>query len=278
MAYSLLPALSSRLARCTQNLWYLRAFLAWAAVELYVLEMARYDKRHARSTDPQASLRYPRLSLTGEPITSYFEPPESGFGPVFNLTTDQVRARLATPKLKVDRFDHPLIFARSDVAWEAEGPDGQLRRGGNSKRRRVSRIEDEASVVPYTRSPPIASTATIKGILRLAGTLLSHSTKLMILSLTGFLERVVCGPYAPETLHALRSLSLGPPPQGWAWTNALEPSKRALQGLERLRLSGHVLSKEQATAIGSGLLPKLRVFQWCYPEQLTGTKSGKGSQ
>lgn len=267
---------SNTLRAPLQNTWYGRLFLVFAAVELYVLEMPRYEDQ----LDGEGDTAYPCLVLSGDPIPLGTHPPLYLEGrPILTLTIDQLHTRLAAPGSNADRFDHPLLFVRSDIAWEAKGPGGQLRRGGDVRKRRASALEDDCSIIPYTQEPPAVSTATVKGILGLAGTVLSHTALLRKLSLTGFLERAVCGGYASRTLESLRCLSIGPPPSRWSWLNALHLSEVALGNLHRLRLCGHLLRKDQAAAVvGAYTKAKLREFQWSYTELIGSTKMDRGSQ
>lgn len=192
---------------------------------------------------------------------------------------EDLYARLATPGSATDRFDHPLLFARSDVAWEAKGPDGEMRRGGDIRKRRANALEDDCSIVPYTKEPPTSSVANLKGVLGLAGTLLSHTTRPRDLSLTGFLERAVCGGYASKSLETLRSLSIGPPPARWSWLNALHLDKVARGDLQRLRLCGHELRRDQATAmVGVETMPKLRELRWTHADLIADTSRDKAAQ
>lgn len=208
---------------------------------------------------------YPSLIMTeGQLQPSQLHPAGKGGDNAgcFHLTRSQLLERLAAPNIRTDRFNHPLLFARSDTAWEAP----QIGRDGMHIGIRSPRWGDNDEV--ETRSFEAAQddfslprTATVGGILCLTRSLLAQNPFIRKLSMTGFLDRAVCGSRIPPELPMLRSLSLGPPSGIWTWIPSLRVSETALGSVERLRICGHHLSKQEAVAIFA-CLPRLRLFEW----------------
>lgn len=253
-------------------------FVAHAAIELYVLEMARCDNRNRQSSGGQASTRYPRLVIEGSrsSASSRSRFPKK---PAFVVTQQDVFDRLTASKAATDRFDHPLLFIRSRLAWEAEGHDEQPYRGGNTQRQWVEGSSlDPFSSAADSLEPPPSSAATLKGCLILARTLLSHTPLLQTLSLSGFLERAICGADAPTELEALQSLSLGPPPDRWGWLAALRPAESILARLQRMRITGYLIGKGQVAGVVGNTMPRLQSFQWSYAKPITDGSAEKSER
>lgn len=198
------------------------------------------------------------------------------------LSRSQLLDRLAAPKTRTDRFDHPLLFARSGMTWpEAERYQYPEQIGietphwaSDSDRDMVENL----SFIQLLQDPVLPTTATMGGILSLTRALLAQTPHLENLSLTGFLERAVCGPRVPAGLTNLRSLTLGPPDYGWSWTPPLYQLVRpSIASVERLRVCGRVLGKEEATAILGGL-PRLQHLQWSYARATAGSDGAEASR
>lgn len=243
------------------------------------MELPLYEVDRQTGFDYSTNVRYPRLILKdtpsrppwpGQPVT----PSHRESGPALTLFCKELRARLAAPYTNTDRFDHPLLFARSNVAWEAEGPEGDLRSGGDRIRWSVEDADQPASSAEALRDPAALSHATLGTILGLARSLLERSPLLRNLSLTGFLERAICGTRTVGELKELRTCTLGPPPACWHWVPALRLDSEALKNVQKLRICGHAMSKEQAATLVSGALPRLEVFEWSYNKELVEEEDG----
>lgn len=235
------------------------------------MELPLYEDERKTSLKDLMSVRYPRLVLTGTSPGPAWPgaPVPKRPAPTLTLSCKKLRARLAAPYSSTDRFDHPLLFARSNVAWKAEGPKGDLRSGGDRIRWSVEAADQPAASAEALRDPAALSNATLGTMLGLARTLLEHTPLLRNLSLTGFLERAVCGTRTAGELKELRTCTLGPPPTCWHWVPAVRLDSKALANVQKLRICGHVLTSEQAQTIAGGPLAHLREVQWSYPKQIT---------
>lgn len=262
-----------RLCALLQNLWHCRAMEVHAATELYVMEMPHYEKRTKDCYwGVNENTRYPRLI-----VTSGSEPPVntnsdlSDNNAIFLLNRSQILNRLATPKLKSDRFDDPLLFARSQVPHKNDPLEPA---SSNAPLFDDDGPEDPVDRFPLLNDlhsplaePALASTATIGGILSLTRALLAQTPFLQNLVLNGFLERAACGSRSLPELKSLQCLSVGQPPDDWSWVPDLRLDSPAFAGITRLRVCFHVLTPAQATAIVNGL-PGLRHLQWSYPREI----------
>lgn len=252
--------------------WYCRGFEFFAAIELYAMEMARCEGRNRANYWTDRDTRYTRLAITGGPGSPGLRPPSGSEEGVFAVSRAQLLERLANPKGKTDRFDHPLLFARSGIAWEARQHGYAVVHGGTEPQWHEGDAEDPLDAQRTDGSPlldvALPSTATIGGILNLTRALLAQTPLLQNLSLSGFLERAVCGTRRPMELKALRFLSLGPPPiyiSRPGWYPPLRFETPSFPNVERLRICGHSLDKQQAVAIGGGsVFKKLQHFQWTF--------------
>lgn len=260
-----------------QNIWYHRALMVYTAIELYVIEMVRLERAAKSEGNHQGEVHYPRLIVTTVPTVQNANTRPSGDAPVLRLSSTDLGARLGASHGTADRFDHPLLFAQSSLPWQAEGPDGELRREGSSKWLRKGGYEVAFDSLPYRHDLRSLDSGCVRGILTLAQELLARTPFLEQLSLTGFLERAICGSRAPTDLMSLQSLSLGPPPGRWSWAPALRPSESILAGLHSLRVCGFLLRKEQIAGLIGTTMPRLQSFQWSYAKQITDAKSGEGT-
>lgn len=251
-----------------QSLWYNRAMMVWAAMELYVMEMAAEEEQTWRTVDGEG-LRYPRLEISHLGL-AVCPPRRSSDGSRVSISRTDLCARLDASNNKTDRFDHPLIFARSSMPWEADGPDGRARRIGNNKFLRKEGVEGAFESEGYRKYEACYEANGVSTLLTFARVILARTPFLQSLSLTGYLERAICGPDAPTNLEALRSLSLGPPPERWGWVPPLRPLPSILEGLQSLRVCGYLLRKEQVAGIVGATMPRLMSFEWSYAKQITG--------
>lgn len=185
----------------------------------------------------------------------------------------------------MDHFSHPLLFARCGVKWTAKGALEEAHHGGSEFGLGNGALEDVADVfslsstfkrLHHSDGPtdlcddlylPIPSTASIGGNLATMRSVLSYTPLLKSLSLTGILERALCGTRSPPALNALRSLTLGPPPA--RWKEPLRLDHPALANVERLRICGCMLRESEIECIAGrkGALPKLREVQWSLPSK-----------
>lgn len=212
----------------------------------------------------------------------------------FVITLAQINEHLARRGSTTDRFDHPLIFSRSGVKnFLDEGPgrgeyvgqdpyqlaheddfrplykdkkyDGDYAdlwgvRGLDRGYRR------EGVVLPPDLSSDIDPTsptaATLGSLLTMTRAILCTTPSLVNLSLSGFLERAVCGSRSPPGLKALKELSLGPAPPFWYAPMRLHHT--ALESVEKLRIVGVQLFKSEIADIAGrrGALPNLREVEW----------------
>lgn len=219
------------------------------------------------------------------------------------LTTTQLNAHLARSGSLTDRLDNPLLLARSGVLMfdvhghRPAGDDWDVRDAPYSLEQEEGYMRDyegtsdfadlfavgehleldpEDDVYPdavFTTAlePAMCSTPTIGSLLALARSVLSYTPALENVSLTGFLERAICGKRPPPGLKALRAVSLGPPPPHWfIFLHLTHP---ALDRIEKLRICGSVLlNLEEYSICGEdGWLSGLKEFQYS-----TATKEGYG--
>lgn len=205
-----------------QNKWYDRTIDVFAAIELYILEMGRCERRF-NSLWEQGALSYPPLVIDGQaglppPGAEHHQLPDA-----FLLTREQIQARRFTPKGSMDRFDHPALFIRSDMPWQVTGVASAQLQGGDTTRQWT----EDAFYGPLSSAEAAAlpSASDLRSVLNLARTLLDHTSLLHNLSVTGFLQQAVSGPFAPPgRLSALCSASFGPPPERWSWAPTFHPT------------------------------------------------------
>lgn len=236
---------------------------------------------------------YPRVAIRARSVLSSHQ--QKGGKDVFWLSRLQLLEHMTRRRARADHFDHPVLFARSAMPWEARDSDDLLHCGEGGllddddvqpgdtydnvgfnehltlTQSRVVDVGDAGVVMPRPHlTDPLDSAlpniATIGGITALARSLLSFTPFVQDLSFTGFLERIMGGIRAPPLLSELRSLTLGPPPE--AWRSSLRLNHATLATLERLRICGRELSEfEMAHVVGKqGALPNLASFQWSHLE------------
>lgn len=262
--------------------WVIRVMEVRAALELYYIELQHSAKSHGHT--PAA---YPSLKVTASSNT----PAPANGGVIVDVSRADILDRLASPGAPTDSFSHPLVFARSGLPWAAFSSNCDLYEGDSIREDEADGaggIPDvfsapEAHISPTIDGPSDAvdnlrlgiwdplnlsrpSTATVGGSLALASCLLSLAPHVRSLSLTGFFEKAVAGKRAPPH-QALESVTLGPVAARWGVPLLLHHS--ALSGVQRLRVGGSILVKEETDCITGkdGALPQLSTVQWSMPEK-----------
>ncbi|PWN25407.1 hypothetical protein BDZ90DRAFT_281614 [Jaminaea rosea] len=202
--------------------WHIQVLETCAAIELFLMRMRQCEDEQRNA---KHDVDYPVLVITKPPMPKHSV---NRSHRSFKVSHGEITERLAAPKTKYDRFDHPLLFARVGVPWAARGPDGQLHSGdGDEDAIVVAEGENLADVFsprdryesPSSDEPLVAinsaslsldlpSFATIGGILSLVRSLLGFTPSLRTLSLTEFLELAVCGTQSPPALDRLQSRTL----------------------------------------------------------------------
>lgn len=277
--------------RGMHNWWFSvskqKLFLVQAALDLYLIAMRRFEKREDRSADlasPNASLPgghdaspdYPALLI----VDARDENKTSDMDKACVLTRQQLTQHLARPRGPTDRFDHPLLFARSGLDQLSETyrrdnlyrcqPDDRFMREPEDladifeSKRGLETPGGASRVSEEVLDPSLPGTATIGALLTLTRSLLAMTPRLENLSLTGFLERAVCGrrPTA-SLLKSLRCLSIGPPPETSEWYVPL--LFEGLEEIQKLRVCGTMLRGDEVAQI-SGRYSEL---QWSLADQLS---------
>lgn len=275
--------------------WYIRLFQLQSALEIYLLELQRRAKeartkarRKKSKVDRHSSTRYPSLSVGIAPFLRARSTNSDRDG--LKVSRSQLLERMTSPGAPTDSFNHPFLFARSGLAWQAVGPDGEHHRGSSPIQRNEDEVEQvartfgmphvdmgqeaiqlEGSIdVPESTADSVdlasPSTATIGGHLSTARHIFALTTNVEKLSVTGFFERAVVGQLPP--LHqGLQSLTLGPCPTGWSLP--LHLAHPALKSIERLRICGRLSAGEETRILAgqSGALERLSEVQWVMVEE-----------
>lgn len=266
---------------------------AQAVLDLYLMELRHWEDEKGISrgradsdqdsssssedeeedSDEPEGVEYPSLVLTGYPA-----PPSRPSHPRFSepqerfvIDRAQILRHLARPRCEHDWFDHHVLFARSGeqsiLSAICEYDFGG--RATHKFRREPDENWDEFFFDPDASSPDwsLPNTSTIGSLLSLLSSVLSHTTNLENLSLTGFLERAACGTRgAAALLKKRRTVTFAPPPFTWYAPLHL---KLLPAGLEELQLSGIRLHEEELAAI-IRMFPRLKRFQWSMMYQFSG--------
>lgn len=267
--------------------WLVRVLEVQAALELYFLELNRCEhkaaemaelakkqgavmtrKRKKADEEGKVLVSYPRLFVGDS------DAPKRGF---FNVTPLQIRERLASPGAPTDVFNHPYFFARVGFRWEAKGPDDELHSGGHywEDHYDVEEIPDIFNTHHFLRNYPTLpslstpdplllarhSTDTFGGSLTLARSILTLTSSVNSLSLTGIFEFILAGEEFSSP-QAVTSLTLGPDSPIDSYV-PLRLDYPALQCLKRVRLCSlpHATAEDDL----SGDRPTLRYLkevQW----------------
>lgn len=277
----------------------MRMWEGQAAFDLYLLRLRQIEDEH----DPQAKAEdghhYPELVLETTPTTilqgSTLERKEN----TFIVTTSQLHQHLARRGSLTDRLDSPLLFARSgvlmfdyhrhsqaddirDAPYAMEREHGQLFSRYEphdfadifSWREGLSNARRHHSIPPFPEAfavePSFSNAPTIGSILALGRSILSYTSSLESLSLTGFLERLVCGNRSPAALKALQAVTIGPPPP--YWYAPLHFENEVFATVEKLRMCGTALTGWQLDAIKGerNQLPALTELQYSSVDTTAG--------
>lgn len=279
-------------AHVTGAEWLMRMFEAQAALDLYLMAVRRIEdeeeKREFRLVPRFCDCRrrrcpvYPALHLQWtSQLSEQDRRPRLPHAPPINLdcpklviTRSQLLQHLVRPRSITDRFDHPLLFARSGIELVNRGREhGSARMNcryrtfeeGQQDPSRLLRLAPDLDEYPRrlvprpvdinARDPFLPSTASMESILTIVRSIFPFTPLLANLFLTGFLESAICGSAAPS-LRRLRHLSLGPPPP--AWFSPLDLFQ--VNTVQSLRICGVELRSSEAIDIAH-CLKSLRHFQ-----------------
>lgn len=204
--------------------WTVLVYEAQAALDLYLMAIRRWEMVDYCSI-------FPSLVITGYKAS----PPSEDVYNVkhdtplpFVITRADILHHLARPHSPVDRYDHPVHFAREGINI-MHGPEPTDAAGNERNADFWSSLFSPDKVDPTL--PPTTNMASMVHLLR---TLLLRLRNLEVLRVTSFLERAVCcGSHlpVPAKLHALL---IGPVPVNWS--PPLRFGSGAFPALKRLHL------------------------------------------
>lgn len=258
-----------------------------AALDLYLINMRNFESANHLDASSSSGANHDRKSPDYSPLiisNTATTSTSSRTDTPCTLTHRDLLRHLARPGAPTDRFDHPLLFARSGLdptssvytrdsldRWE---PTDQFVRGPEdladvfSSSGGLEHPLGNSRMSKEVLDPSLPSTATFGGLLALTRSLLAMTPRLENLSLTGFLERAVCGrrPIA-AALKSLRCLSIGPPPETSQWYVPLR--FEGLEEIQKLRVCGVMLRGDEVAQI-SGRYTEL---QSCLADQLPEEES-----
>lgn len=240
-----------------------RVFEVQAALDHYLMMMRRHEDAlglyEVEDEEDEELPEYPPLVITGYSNSPLLAEQSHGEEQSCTVDRSQLLHHLARPYSTTDRFDHPLVFARSGLetkvltTWTEE-PSRQSRYSGRGAEDWSRIFLSPASSVDYS----LPNTASFHSLLDLLRSVLIHTHKLENLALTGFLDLALCGDHqAALFLNHLDSVSIGPFPQRWFQPLDLQ----RFAGLKELRLAGIRLHYAELDAI-IAMFPALRKFQW----------------
>lgn len=262
--------------------WVSRIFELQAALDLYLLEirsMEDQDPSLLRLAKPGARIpircrngacdHYPALVL----VRLREEWPRAPSA-AFRVNRARLLRHLSRPGAAADRFDHPVVLARSGFEVDIIRPE----RRRDSVRYEVRSDSWDLDTVhekddfddfvtlrqddqdqarwPWPDWPhgPLR-TATLGSTLQLARSVLSSLTNLDNLSLTGYLVRAVA--HSQSISGSLRRLTIGPAPPCWRAPLSLDN----LDGIRELRICGATLTAEGIEQI-IRQMKHMRVVEW----------------
>lgn len=257
-------------------------YLAQAALDLYLQQVRAIedaDPSLVKLTRPGARVpakcrngkcgHYPALVITETSASSATTASDQPAPPgALVLTRTQLLRHLARRGSITDRFDHPLMLARSGyevsviVPPEREETEEDafrsVERGPRYETRTLKwdlmkekewrelaalREDDDHAASKGSGealNAPLIATASFASSLRLVQDVLHLTTSLSNLSLSGFLERAIGSAHSLLD-SAVKRLSLGPPPPWWYFDLDL----KGLEGVEELRVGGTALSESE---------------------------------
>lgn len=179
-------------------LWDTLSYEAQAAMDLYLMAMRGWEMYGSY-------IPYPPLVVTGYPTSPSPAKVAAYPNQPYILSRADLIHHLARPYAESDSFAHPLAFARSGV-------DILHYRHFCGPRRDEAFWEDLFS--PASINPTMPRTATLGSTVALLRSLLQCLGKLEALSITGYLERAVCGPGSP-LMPSLHTLCISSLPRDW---------------------------------------------------------------
>lgn len=279
-----------------------------AALDLYLEGVRRFeenDDTHQRLAPSRARevgcrddscQHYMSLHITGATHRPYASRRPQRLGGQQQIDRLAILRHLARPGSLTDRFDHPIIFARSgfDVpvapgpgrghkdhvpgrrtfyairskTWDLsnvhekhEWPDLAALQRDKAEWEHNTVSDKKRCQAIATRNDMLIKTGTVGQALRLARAVYALFSNLTDLSLTGFFEAIFDFDSNQQIDH-LRRLSFGPPPPFWDRQLALS----GFSGLEKLHLCGIVVNEPEILFI-TNEMPLLKEFQWSMPEQ-----------
>lgn len=241
-----------------------RVFELQAALDHFLMATRRgAEGRQMSSTDmsdDEDLPHHPTLVLTGYSESPRFAEQSDDGEEACVVDRSQLLRHLARPHALTDRFDHPLVFARSGLdtstrccTWVIEPTRRQRTEGSGA--------EDWARFFPSSPSTPdfsLRDGPSLHSLLDLLRSVLVQAHDLSSLSLAGFLNLAICGGQATIlSLNHLRSLSMGPLPQKWFQPMELH----RFAGVEELRLCGVRLHDAELDDV-IAMFPNLRRLRW----------------
>lgn len=259
--------------------WHLRVLEAQAAVELYTLQMRKWDSG-AKAEEGEAGRKAKRTKTVYPALRVQSSALPTDSGDTFVVTRAQIIERLASAGSPTDLFDHPVLFARSVLPWYARDYGGKLH-SGDVRAGNLEAWDDIPDVFGATHSiarPPGEwttpfddywsllnlshfSTFTASGCLAIARSLMALVRDVKTLALTGiFTGLMECE--GPAQIPFVLGVSLGPASPGWNERIVLDYS--GIVGLEELRVCDVPLDERAAARLAgnTSCLRELTFFEW----------------
>lgn len=239
------PTRSYRQQELSEQEYTTRIWEVQAAFDAYLLAMRIWedaqDVPDAQEGVEERHPIYPPLVITGYPTSATPRRPASSTEAPFVVSRTSLLQHLARPHSSADRFDHPLLFARSGLE-EEEPKYGRLRPDSRSSAEAAAGEAWAGIFSPTTSSLDysLPHTATVSSLLDLVRSVLVLTRHVETLSLTGFLELAICNGFKTSLeLNSVRSLSLGPRPQSSLDATPLRARFRAVEDLRIGRVKPH---------------------------------------
>lgn len=261
-----------------------RAFEVQAVMDLCYYELSRRQAKYGINYPFEAG-KGDKPSCLPLVLTGYSLAPGNDDGQTKNKASDEPWVLSRADLLRqinrrgspTDRFDTPLLFARSgiDLNTNVGRDDRRCKLFGTTVYGEGKDWADLFSpsagltAAASSRSQEVIDVSlpqmhTLGSLLAQLRTVLLATPNVENLSLTGFLERAVCGTRSVgPLLPNLRALNLGPPPEVWLGPMLFD----RLSQVQELRIGGVELMEEEAARIGS--LHGLKHLQWSLPGLLS---------
>lgn len=218
-----------------------------AALEHYLMAMRRWEIKHC-SIDGGPFPPYPQLVLTGYPKSASSSSHLSAANDsCLVVSRSDLLQHLARPHSVTDRFDHPLLFARSGV-HNYPHPSDSLVYEPARRSRYVAPASEAWSALfdspggACSLDLSLPKVASLQSLLNMLRSILAQAHKLRNLSLTGFMDLALSDGYPTAlVLSAVTSVSPGPPPRRW-----FEPLRLDIPpGCEKLCIAGMRLHQRE---------------------------------